>query len=277
MKKTVSVLLAVLVCLCISLCALAAGEPTFEVSSATAEAGETVDLKITIKNNPGIASAKLSVSFDSELKLENVTFGNIGGQSSASEKLVSPVILNWFSPTTELKKDAEYATLSFTVLKEAKSGAHKVSISYDPEDVYNANEKNVSFKTVNGTVTVSGGFETTSSEVSKSDDGEVPTVISSASEDDGDTENVASTATQEGIITVGASDGGGEGEYAGEEILEFEDESGNPTDGITSTPKKNNASIWIFAGIAVVLISGGVAAFVIIKKRRVPKTSDKEK
>lgn len=49
---------------------MAEGVPTFAVSSATANPGDTVDVTINIENNPGIASAAMDVSFPDELTLK---------------------------------------------------------------------------------------------------------------------------------------------------------------------------------------------------------------
>ena len=50
------------------------GKPTFVTNSVTASAGEEVEITIGLKNNPGIASIKLSVVFPEELILNKVTY-----------------------------------------------------------------------------------------------------------------------------------------------------------------------------------------------------------
>ncbi|MBO4432894.1 MAG: hypothetical protein J5852_05115, partial [Clostridia bacterium] len=159
MKKIVSVVVALLVfCLCLSpLCALAAGTPTFEISSAKAARTEGAEITISIKNNPGITSTKLIVSFDKELILKNVAFGSeLGGFSQRSAELTSPLTLNWFIGTSELKKDAVFATLTFAADSSAKVGDYKISATYDENDVYNLKEENIKFNVVEGTFTVTG-------------------------------------------------------------------------------------------------------------------------
>ena len=258
MKKIISVFLALLVCFSLPISSFAAGEPTFEVSSASAAAGDTVNVNITIKNNPGIASTKLLLSFDESLKLEKVNFGkDLDNNAKKSQKLTSPVTLNLFTGNEDLKtENFVFATLTFTVLKDAKEGEHKIELSYNPEDVYNKAEKNVNFKTVAGVITVSGS-EKEASSVAASD---TTTTGATINESKGDTPTTGNT------LTTGADINEGKGDYTGEEeILEFVDEKGNPVDGVTSKPISNTKTIWIISIIAAVLILGATA-FVIFKK-----------
>ena len=236
MKKIISVLMAiaVLVLFVLPCFVSAAEEPTFEVSSVSVNAGEDVDVKIDIKNNPGITSAKLKVAFDDALTLKSVTYGKLEGLTQQPQELKSPVVLNWINGKDDLKGDMEYAVLTFTADKAA-SGKYDVSLYYDEEDVYNLKEENIKFNTVAGTVTVTGG--------------------DSASD----------------VLTIGAEEhDDGDGNYIGEEeILEFEDENGNL---ITEedAPGKKVTPIWIFAVLAAIVIVAAVVV-VIAKKRAFPK------
>ncbi len=276
MKKIISVLLALLVCFSLPISSFAAGEPTFEVSSASAKVGDTVNVNITIKNNPGIASAKLAVTFDGQLKLEKIDYGKKLSGGAEPQKLISPVTLNWISYTSELKDDAVFATLTFTVLKDAKEGEHKIELSYNPEDVYNKAEKNVNFKTVAGVITVSGGAaagnaaSASSVTITASNTNATGTASSNSSDKKtSSVENASNTSvvlTAESAVTTGENKNESKGDYTGEEeILEFVDEKGNPVDGVTSKPISNTKTIWIISIIAAVLILGATA-FVIFKK-----------
>lgn len=162
----------------LSIATFAAGTPTFVVSSATAEPNDTVNVTINIKNNPGIASAKLVVTYDSALTLESVTYGkNLGGMTQQPYKLTSPVILNWISAFTNLTTDEIYATLVFRVSSSATAGKHTVSVTYDEDDVYNLNENNVYFAVENGCVTVIHANEPTTEQTTAATTG-ATTVIS---------------------------------------------------------------------------------------------------
>ena len=60
-------------------CAQAAEEtdvPEFRVESVTARPGATVNVSVTLRNNPGIAVALLGLSYDSKLTLSEVSTGD---------------------------------------------------------------------------------------------------------------------------------------------------------------------------------------------------------
>ena len=169
MKKIISVVTAIFV-LSVLLCpmmAFAAQEPTFEVASVSAAPDMGAEVTIEIKNNPGIASAKLKVEFDSALELKEIRYGeDLGGITQAPQSLESPVTLNWFDGEKNLTEDVIYATLDFAVKSDAQPGDYNVTVTYDQEDVYkltaagaNSTEENVKFNVVNGVVTVTDGTD----------------------------------------------------------------------------------------------------------------------
>ena len=136
--------------------ARAAGSPAFVISSASVKAGSTVDLTISLENNPGLASIKMAVSFDPHLSLESITYNEaMGGQSLPPETFSSPVTLTWVSPFANYSSDGLFATLRFRVSEAAPSGSlAEVNLTYDPDDVYNFNEDNIDFAIIKGGVTV---------------------------------------------------------------------------------------------------------------------------
>lgn len=157
MKRVISCILAILLLLSTtnSMIATAADYPTLAVDTVTAERGEDVSLDIKLQNNPGIASIKLKVYFDSDLTLKAVTYNSgLGGNSQQPQKMDSPVTLNWYNGSANTTGDMTYATLVFSVSNTAVHGKHTVSISYSEDDVYNIDETNVAFTIVNGGVDI---------------------------------------------------------------------------------------------------------------------------
>lgn len=130
--------------------------PRVEIESLKANAGETVDVKVLVRNNPGINSMKLSISYDTDLTLENVAFSNdIGNLAIASQSLESPMILNFvYGDKNFNTADYTFAVLTFKVSDGASDGLKYVSASYDQENVYNINEYHVKFETVDGGIDV---------------------------------------------------------------------------------------------------------------------------
>ena len=126
------------------------------VSSGEALPGETVEVTITLKNNPGIASLKLNVSYGNILTLTNVSYNTaIGGMLQQPQTMTSPVILNWFNGAADSTGDWTFATLTFVASKTAQAGdTANITVTYNADDVYNIADRNVAFAVVNGTVEV---------------------------------------------------------------------------------------------------------------------------
>ena len=160
MKKKILAFVLLAALLLNALPVYAANAPTFRVDTVTAEAGETVEVTIWIDNNPGLASAKLVASFGSELTLTGVSFNaGLGGMSQPPQTLASPVILNWLNFMDNTNGDMYFAKLTFAVAEGAAAGTYPVTVSYDPEDVYNIDYDNIDFEVVNGGVVIEGEEE----------------------------------------------------------------------------------------------------------------------
>ena len=129
--------------------------PTFIVETVTANAGETVNVAISVKNNPGIASIKLNVEYDPDLVLNSITYNTaIGGISQQPQKMSNPVILNWVNATANTNGDWKFATLSFTVAEDAPDGKYGIQLSYEPDNVYNIAEEDIFFEIENGAILI---------------------------------------------------------------------------------------------------------------------------
>lgn len=130
--------------------------PTFIVSTEEASAGDTdIPVTIRLKNNPGIASIGMLVSFESALTLNSMEYSTeIGGQFMEPEKMGNPVKLVWLSPFEDVSGDWVFVTLYFNVSETAESGSHQISISYNPDDIYDITENNIAFNTVYGGIYV---------------------------------------------------------------------------------------------------------------------------
>ena len=129
--------------------------PQIVVEGTKARVGETVSVTIAVKNNPGIASLKLTVSYDTSLTLTEIVYNDgIGGQFTLPQTMTSPVTLNWVNATADSEGDWVFATLTFTVSESATTGTYPITVTYDPDDVYDLTETNVEFALQNGSVEV---------------------------------------------------------------------------------------------------------------------------
>lgn len=113
--------------------AFADGEFTATASSATAKAGETVDVTVSLANNPGIIALRLGVGYNSDvLTLTGVKDGAILGAESHSDDLSkNPYILYWINGEAETNyvADGTVATLTFSVSDSAAAGDYDITVT----------------------------------------------------------------------------------------------------------------------------------------------------
>ena len=138
---------------------------TVEVSTATGAAGETVNVTVTLPNNPGIVSAKVKVYFDTTvLNFVAYTDGEFapGGYSTSDPDLANQngyFIINWCDALHPDSTANLLATLSFEILAGTQEGSYAlvVEIRCD-DDVFNAADETVWFSPVDGAVIVVNGL-----------------------------------------------------------------------------------------------------------------------
>ena len=132
-------------------------DPTVYVSNVTASAGQNVSVPVLIKNNPGIAGAKITVTFDNGLALTSATKGDAFAvlDYTAPASLASGCAFNWDSLDAESNVDGTILTLVFTVPADAAPGdTFNVELSYRNGDVYDVDLNDVSLAMVAGIITV---------------------------------------------------------------------------------------------------------------------------
>ena len=133
-------------------------DPTVVVSSATAKAGDAgVEITVALKNNPGVTSMMMRVTFDDTvLELENMIYNAaIGGNTVSNESDGSPVTIYWTDGFKDVTGDWTLVTLKFNVSDTAAAGKYDILLTYNADDIFDADEVNVSFDVVDGSITVS--------------------------------------------------------------------------------------------------------------------------
>ena len=131
-------------------------EMNIVVDSKQCLVGKEVKVNVSLKDNPGITSLKLLVTYDeSLLTLENVEYNSaMGGQTMMPGKLSSPFNLTWLNPLENNEYNGVFATLTFKVKEEAIKGyIGNITITYDPDDIYNIDEENINCNITNGQIT----------------------------------------------------------------------------------------------------------------------------
>ena len=153
---TVIAMLGGMACMSVS----AAENPTISVSSKTVLAGATVDVNVSLENNPGIVSMLLNVNYDSDaLTLINVTDAEVlGNQSHSNDLSLNPYILYWNNgtATTNFTQNGKIATLTFKVNDNAPDKDYPITITYDKDNdaIFNLNFEPVNFTTTAGKISV---------------------------------------------------------------------------------------------------------------------------
>ncbi len=129
--------------------------PVFAVDSAKAKAGDSFTVDISTKNNCGIVSFVVDIEYDAALlelvSVETKDFANI--VTSPEGRI--PLILNWADATNPNNTtNGVIATLTFRVKDDAPVTSTNITLTYDPDDVFDYDETNVPFGIENGTVEI---------------------------------------------------------------------------------------------------------------------------
>ena len=147
--------------------ACGAKDPAYEINavieagSLTTYPGDTIKVPISVRNNPGISSIKLTVTYDpAVLGYKGCTFNEAltsiaGSQTVVNDTQSGRVVLSWVvanAAYTDAKGDI--AVLDFEVKSVAENTSSPVSISYEPESTFDNNLVDQKFLIKNGTVQV---------------------------------------------------------------------------------------------------------------------------
>ena len=157
--------LSVLITSAFSVTAFAADKGKITVSSANAKAGDTVDITVSMTENPGIATADFEVKFDTAaLTLTKVKDEGFISENDAqnagqahSDQLVSPYHFSWCNDLAKanITKIGKMVTMSFKVSEKAKDGTYNITVDAKNVEIYDNDIKDVGFEFVNGAITVS--------------------------------------------------------------------------------------------------------------------------
>ena len=163
-KRIISILLAIVLCVSwlplrgsAALDTTAYTEPTIVVDSKSASSGSTVSVDLLVVNNPGMAGAKITVSYAEELTLLEAVSGETFAALDYTRPGVftSPCNFNWDSENAEVDQDGTLLTLTFRVSPDAPANKKlDVNISYRYGDIYNRDLDSLKFDMVSGYVNV---------------------------------------------------------------------------------------------------------------------------
>ena len=175
MQKLIAFILLVTLTICCCSFAAAASEiPTISVSDISADAGDTVDVEVSLENNPGIVTLSLLVKYDeSVLKLTKVTDTGLFPGKTHSSDYKQPYTLYWDNGSSgkDITVEGKIATLTFEIAENAVSKDYKLEISCDSENTINYGLNYVDFAVEGGVITVNGKNAEEGGDNSGSDDG----------------------------------------------------------------------------------------------------------
>jgi len=127
------------------------GDAIFRLSDAKGRVGDTVEITVSIVNNPGLIMAGFTVHYDDAvLKLKEV---KDAGAFESIDVNGNYITLGSMDEKGDTTADTTVVTLVFEIIAEV-NGVYDVSISYDSNAIYNFNGKNVHFAVDNGSVEV---------------------------------------------------------------------------------------------------------------------------
>ena len=162
-KKILSLVLAAFLVLgCIPIgtfCAFAEeiNEPTISVVSKYSAPGSTAQVNLEITNNPGIAGAKFTISYDSKLVLTDAVSNGVFSELGFTKpgKYESPCSFTYDSEAEVATEDGEFLTLTFSVSENAvPNESLPVTVSYRKGDVFDSSMENINLSIENGSVTI---------------------------------------------------------------------------------------------------------------------------
>ena len=171
MKKLCSFLLATVILFSFAvLPTYAKDEPRFELTNINGKIGDTVQIELNVFNNPGITALSVDIGYSAkDLELVSVEDAKLFEDGiSTGVKGANPMKISWFTTDSENKTDSgTLAVLKFKIKENAENSI--VTLSYNPENVFDSALENKKFEIVDGKVYIGEiPTEQNSSETSQS-------------------------------------------------------------------------------------------------------------
>lgn len=159
MKKQRCTILALLLCLLLTVSVFAAQTPVISATSVVGNAGETVTLSVNIRQNSGLAGWMLEISWNpSVLSLDSeITSGDAfsGGTLLPGKKEDGRQLIFWYDAQNR-SMDGEMLSLRFKIADQAKSGNYAVGIQVLADNTVDENGTPVTVYASGGSVQVNG-------------------------------------------------------------------------------------------------------------------------
>ncbi len=132
-------------------------DPMIIINDKYAAPGSSVQVDLEIANNPGIAGAKLTLTYDSKLILTDAVSNGVFSELGFTKpgKYESPCSFTYDSEAEVATEDGTFLTLFFSVSENAMPNESlPVTVSYRKGDVFDSSMENVALSIENGAVTI---------------------------------------------------------------------------------------------------------------------------
>lgn len=130
MKRFLALLVALIMILPMAVTVNAETAPSLSLENVSASQGETVEMQLSISNNPGLIILNLQVSYNTEaLELTSVTNGSILTGVCTVGLSAGKILLEAVNVNSDVTADGVLATLTFTVKSTAAVGNYSVNVS----------------------------------------------------------------------------------------------------------------------------------------------------
>ena len=126
------------------------------VATVKGRAGKSVDVIVTLENNPGITGAILTINYNENFTLSNVQSGEALSSLTFADLAVpylNPIRLSWDGLTDDTTNGV-LVTLTFSIPDGTEVGDYPVTITYNSDDIYDEDFNDVPIKVVNGKISI---------------------------------------------------------------------------------------------------------------------------
>lgn len=165
MKRMIGLVLALSLVFLFCVNIVAVDNLTFELEKVTSSRGKEVNVKLLVKNNTGLASAKVKIEFSNKLTLVGLTYDFTSGLTDImtytpdadNYPISDSIYLNWVSLNNVTTEEFTMATLTFKVADNAEFQKYDLTMTIDEEDIFKIVDKaevNVPFAKVDGEIEV---------------------------------------------------------------------------------------------------------------------------
>ena len=155
MKKIMALLLSLTLLITTAvnvIWATAADTPVMTVGSVEGYKGDTVEVYVTLENNPGFSAASIEISFeDTNIEL---TKAELCGNFAVGAQVADKNLPYFTFLKSENTTDSEFLKLTFTIAEDAALGDIPVTVLYEEGNISDIDENDVNFNVVPGKITV---------------------------------------------------------------------------------------------------------------------------